>query len=50
MSQIRFIWCARVTFEVLVAEMPRRYGSVAYLFSGGRIFLKTHLIHKVLAL
>jgi hypothetical protein len=36
LSEISFSWCRRVTFEVFVAEMPRGYGTIAYLFSGGR--------------
>ena len=37
LSEISLRWCRRVTFEVFVAEMPRGYGNIAYLFSGGRI-------------
>jgi hypothetical protein len=32
LSEISFRWCRRVTFEVFVAEMPRGYGNIAYLF------------------
>ncbi len=33
----RLIWRSVVTFEAAVARTLRRYGSIAYFFSGGRI-------------
>jgi hypothetical protein len=49
LSQIRFIWCNRVTFDVSVAEMPRHFLPHCSLFLRRQNFLNTLVINEVLA-